>query len=271
AQATGAAPGIKSIEIPLGELGISQGISMTQWTVSSISTILSWSSSIGFESFWPSVLLLMGIIHAIVMDVLVVVASLRFRSSNISFDTSWDFSNEISASVIVVVCVSRAATTLNSFGRKNSVDSDGGLIIGGGMGIGEGVKLESVVEFVRSSRLFHGLFLVLKTSLADKAILSGADNHLPMLEKDMYDFWKSRMELYMLNKRHGRMILESVENGLLLWPTIEENRVTRSKKYYELSTTEAIQADCDVKATNIILQGLLPEVYAMFNTHKVEK
>nr|GFB20053.1 hypothetical protein [Tanacetum cinerariifolium]GFC29656.1 hypothetical protein [Tanacetum cinerariifolium] len=29
--------------------------------------------------------------------------------------------------------------------------------------------------------------------------------------------------------------------------------------YSELSTTEAIQADCDVKATNIILQGLSPE------------
>nr|GEY89757.1 hypothetical protein [Tanacetum cinerariifolium] len=48
------------------------------------------------------------------------------------------------------------------------------------------------------------------TSLADKAILSGADNRPHMLEKDMYDSWKS----------------------------------------------EAIQADCDVKATNIILQGL---------------
>nr|GEW47004.1 hypothetical protein [Tanacetum cinerariifolium] len=43
----------------------------------------------------------------------------------------------------------------------------------------------------------------------------------------------------------------------------EENRVTKPKKYSELSTTEAIQADCDVKATNIILQGLPPEVYAL--------
>nr|GEV71370.1 hypothetical protein [Tanacetum cinerariifolium] len=50
------------------------------------------------------------------------------------------------------------------------------------------------------------------TTLADKAILSGADNRPPMLEKDMYDSWKSRMELYMLNRQHGRMILESVEN-----------------------------------------------------------
>ncbi|GKC24951.1 hypothetical protein Tco_1027101 [Tanacetum coccineum] len=77
------------------------------------------------------------------------------------------------------------------------------------------------------------------TTLADKAILSGADNRSPMLEKDMYDSWKSRMELYMMNRQHGRMILESVENGPLIWPSIEENGVTRPKKYSELSATEA--------------------------------
>ncbi|GKA55741.1 retrovirus-related pol polyprotein from transposon TNT 1-94, partial [Tanacetum coccineum] len=109
------------------------------------------------------------------------------------------------------------------------------------------------------------------TTLADKAILLGADNRPPMLEKDMYDSWKSRMELYMMNRQHGRMILESVENGPLIWPTIEENRVTRPKKYYELSATEAIQADCDINATNIILQGLPPEVYASVSNHKVAK
>nr|GEV43893.1 retrovirus-related Pol polyprotein from transposon TNT 1-94 [Tanacetum cinerariifolium] len=65
------------------------------------------------------------------------------------------------------------------------------------------------------------------TSLTDKAIFLGADNRPPMLEKDMYDSWKSRMELYMLNRQHGWMILESVENGPLLWPTVEENGVTR--------------------------------------------
>nr|GEU63506.1 hypothetical protein [Tanacetum cinerariifolium] len=97
------------------------------------------------------------------------------------------------------------------------------------------------------------------TTLADKAILSGADNRPPMLEKDMYDSWKIQMELYMMHRQHGRMILESVENGLLIWPSIEENEVTRPKKYFELSATKAIQADCDVKATNIILQGLPPK------------
>nr|GFC30328.1 hypothetical protein [Tanacetum cinerariifolium] len=90
-------------------------------------------------------------------------------------------------------------------------------------------------------------------SLADKAILSGADNRPPMLEKDMYDSLKSRMELYMLNRPHGRMILESVEQGPLIWPSMEVEVVTRLKKYSELSAAEVIQADCDVKATNIIL------------------
>nr|GEX99358.1 retrovirus-related Pol polyprotein from transposon TNT 1-94 [Tanacetum cinerariifolium] len=67
-----------------------------------------------------------------------------------------------------------------------------------------------------------------------------------MLENDMYDSWKSIMELYMMNRQHERMILESVEN-------------------------EAIQADCDVKAINIILQRLPSEVYALVSNHKVAK
>nr|GFA05836.1 hypothetical protein [Tanacetum cinerariifolium] len=67
------------------------------------------------------------------------------------------------------------------------------------------------------------------------------------------------------------MILKSVKNGPLLWLTIEENGVTRPKKYSELSATEAIQADCDVKATNSILHGLPLKVYALVSNHKVAK
>nr|GEW50264.1 hypothetical protein [Tanacetum cinerariifolium] len=79
------------------------------------------------------------------------------------------------------------------------------------------------------------------------------------------------MKLYMISRQHGRIILESVENGPLIWPSVEENGVTRPKKYSELSATDAIQVDCDVKATHIILQGLPPEVYALVSNHKVAK
>ncbi|GJT21679.1 hypothetical protein Tco_0891616 [Tanacetum coccineum] len=77
------------------------------------------------------------------------------------------------------------------------------------------------------------------TTLAEFMILSSGDNCPPMLEKALYDSWKSRMEL--------------------------------TKKYVELSALEKIQADCDLKATNIILQGLPPDVYALINHHRVSK
>ncbi|GJY17469.1 hypothetical protein Tco_0388960 [Tanacetum coccineum] len=102
-------------------------------------------------------------------------------------------------------------------------------------------------------------------------ILSGADNRPPMLDKDLYDSWKSRMELYMQNREHGRMILESVENGPLIWPSVKENGVTRTKKYVELSAAEKIQVDCDMKVTNIILQGLPSYIYSLMNHHRVSK
>nr|GEU59073.1 hypothetical protein [Tanacetum cinerariifolium] len=44
-------------------------------------------------------------------------------------------------------------------------------------------------------------------------IPSGANNRPPMLDKDLYESWKSKMELYMQNKENGRMILESVKHG----------------------------------------------------------
>nr|GEZ21446.1 hypothetical protein [Tanacetum cinerariifolium] len=110
-----------------------------------------------------------------------------------------------------------------------------------------------------------------KNTLAEYMILSGANNRPPMLNKDLYDSWKSRMELYIQNREHGRMILELVEHGPLIWPTIEENRVTMTKKYVELSAAEKIQADCDIKATNIILQGLPLDIYSLVNHHRVAK
>ncbi|GKF80781.1 hypothetical protein Tco_0239383, partial [Tanacetum coccineum] len=110
-----------------------------------------------------------------------------------------------------------------------------------------------------------------KNTLAKYMILFGADNRPPMLDKDLYDSWKSPMELYMQNREHERMILESVEHGPLIWPTIEENGVIKTKKYAKLSAAEKIQADYYMKATNIILQGLPANIYSLLNHHRVSK
>ncbi|GJS11533.1 hypothetical protein Tco_0368329 [Tanacetum coccineum] len=109
------------------------------------------------------------------------------------------------------------------------------------------------------------------TTLADKSLLSGGDNKPPMFEKYLYDSWKSIMELYMMNRPHGRMILASVEKGPLVWPSITVDGVTRLKEYTELTPAEAIQADCDIKAINIILQGLPTKIYALVSQHRMAK
>nr|GEY23455.1 retrovirus-related Pol polyprotein from transposon TNT 1-94 [Tanacetum cinerariifolium] len=67
------------------------------------------------------------------------------------------------------------------------------------------------------------------------------------------------------------MILESVEHGPLIWPTIKENDVIKTKKYAELSDAEKIQDDYDIKGTNIILQVLPADIYSHVNHHRVAK
>ncbi|GKA23501.1 hypothetical protein Tco_0709534 [Tanacetum coccineum] len=93
------------------------------------------------------------------------------------------------------------------------------------------------------------------TTLAEFMIIAGADNRPPMLEKSMYDSWKSCMELYIENRENGRMILNSVQNGPHVWPLIvQEDGTTKTKKYEELLVTEKLQADCELKLPTLFFR-----------------
>ncbi|GJX92670.1 hypothetical protein Tco_0947299 [Tanacetum coccineum] len=110
------------------------------------------------------------------------------------------------------------------------------------------------------------------STLAEFMIVAGADNRPPMLDKTMYDSWESRMKLFIEGKENGIMMLNSVKNGPLIWPTeVDEQGNSRVKKYKELSAAEKLQADCDLRADNIILQGLPPDVYSLVNHHRVAR
>ncbi|GKF85911.1 hypothetical protein Tco_0253738, partial [Tanacetum coccineum] len=63
------------------------------------------------------------------------------------------------------------------------------------------------------------------------------------------------------------MILFGADNR----PPMLERTLIRTKKYAELSAAEKIQPDCDMKATNIILQGLPADTYSLVNHHRVAK
>nr|GEZ20565.1 hypothetical protein [Tanacetum cinerariifolium] len=103
-------------------------------------------------------------------------------------------------------------------------------------------------------------------SLADKAILSGADNRPPMLEKDMYDSWKSRMELHMLNRQHERMILESVENDPLLWTTVEDDGV--NMKFLNTLPSEWSKFVTNVKLVRDLHTTNVDQLHAYLGQHE---
>ncbi|GJS48860.1 hypothetical protein Tco_0598981 [Tanacetum coccineum] len=86
------------------------------------------------------------------------------------------------------------------------------------------------------------------TTLADKSLLSGGDNKPSMLEKHLYDSWTSRMELYMMNRPHGRMILASVEKGPLVWPSITKDGVTGLRNIKFVTDVKLVK---DLHTTNV--------------------
>ncbi|GJS56974.1 hypothetical protein Tco_0651758 [Tanacetum coccineum] len=109
------------------------------------------------------------------------------------------------------------------------------------------------------------------TTLAEHIIVAGAENRPPMLKKSMYDSWARRIRLFIKGKKHDRMMLNSIDNGPVVYLTIEENGQTRPKKYSKLTEAQQLQDDCDVQAMNIILHGLPPDVYALANHQDAAK
>ncbi|GKD70494.1 hypothetical protein Tco_1324584 [Tanacetum coccineum] len=98
------------------------------------------------------------------------------------------------------------------------------------------------------------------TTLAEHIIVAGAENHPLIIEKSTYDSWASHIRLFIKGKKHGRMMLDSIDNGPLVYLIVEEEGHTQPKKYSELTEAQQLQDDCDVQETNIILHGLAPDV-----------
>ncbi|GJR51963.1 retrovirus-related pol polyprotein from transposon TNT 1-94 [Tanacetum coccineum] len=75
----------------------------------------------------------------------------------------------------------------------------------------------------------------------------------------------SRIRLFIKGNKNGRMMLDLIDNGPLVYPTVKEDEQTRLKKYSELTEAQQLQDDYHVQETNIILHGLPPNVYALVN------
>nr|GEW35129.1 hypothetical protein [Tanacetum cinerariifolium] len=110
-------------------------------------------------------------------------------------------------------------------------------------------------------------------TMVENVIVAGADNRPSMLEKIQYNSGQRHMKLYIRGKEHGKDLLDSVLNGLFKYGTVEVPDTpttpasTRPRTYDDLTDKERILKECDIRATNIVLQGLPLDVYTLVNHH----
>ncbi|GJR81695.1 hypothetical protein Tco_0152480 [Tanacetum coccineum] len=110
------------------------------------------------------------------------------------------------------------------------------------------------------------------TTLVEHIIVAGAENSPPILEKSMYDSWASCIQLFIKGKKNGRMSL--IQSTMVHWSTQLLKKMGRLdlRNTLKLHFVEAqqLQDDCVLKAINIILHGLPPNVYALVNHQEAE-
>nr|GEZ34219.1 hypothetical protein [Tanacetum cinerariifolium] len=85
------------------------------------------------------------------------------------------------------------------------------------------------------------------------------------------------MLLYIKGKEHGKQRYDSVINGPFQYGTVKVPITPstlasiRDRTYEDLKESEKIREACDIRATNIVLQGLPPDIYSLVNHHTVAK
>ncbi|GKA30308.1 hypothetical protein Tco_0716613 [Tanacetum coccineum] len=118
------------------------------------------------------------------------------------------------------------------------------------------------------------------SSNSDDIQAAGSDTRPPMLDRTDYESWSQRIRLYCRGKENGLQILQSIDQGPFELGTTRDTLGTtpeggvllgpeRPRTYEDLSDTEKKRYDADVRATNIVLQGLPKDIYKLIN-HNIE-
>nr|GEU38260.1 hypothetical protein [Tanacetum cinerariifolium] len=114
--------------------------------------------------------------------------------------------------------------------------------------------------------------------MAENVIVAGAENRHPMLEKGMYDSWKSCIWFYIKGKENGDMLIDSIEKGhfqlkkeIIVLATENSPEIKRPQTLEDLTLKEKMRKSCDIKATNIILLGLPFDIYTLINHYQTAK
>ncbi|GKA98910.1 hypothetical protein Tco_0826847, partial [Tanacetum coccineum] len=90
-----------------------------------------------------------------------------------------------------------------------------------------------------------------------------------------FESWQQRIRLYCKGKDHGEYILQSIDEGLFKTGRCRDEIATSTDGPYLGSERDSVVADlsqaekdrlrADIRATNILLQGLPKDIYKLIN------
>ncbi|GJY39093.1 hypothetical protein Tco_0425457 [Tanacetum coccineum] len=105
---------------------------------------------------------------------------------------------------------------------------------------------------------------------------AGSDTRPPMLDRTDFESWQQRIRLYCLGKDNGENIMKSITEGPFQMGTFiqtpaEETEGAlqlgpeRARVFTDLSAKEKERYKADIRATNILLQGIPKDIYTLIN------
>ncbi|GKC29298.1 hypothetical protein Tco_1036592 [Tanacetum coccineum] len=113
---------------------------------------------------------------------------------------------------------------------------------------------------------------------AENVIVAGSETRPPMLEKGMYDSWKTRIMLYIRGKENGEMLKDSVEHypykfksEITIKDTDGVTDICREERLEDLKGDDKLRYDSDIKIVNILLLELPINIYTLIDHYQTER
>nr|GEW60709.1 integrase, catalytic region, zinc finger, CCHC-type, peptidase aspartic, catalytic [Tanacetum cinerariifolium] len=112
--------------------------------------------------------------------------------------------------------------------------------------------------------------------LIEDSVVFCLDTRPPMLDRTDFASWQQRIRLYCHGKENGVNILRSIDEGPYRMGTVKENLAEstegapqfgpeRPRIYSDLTSEEKDRYNADIRAINILLQGLPKDIYTLIN------
>ncbi|GKA71172.1 hypothetical protein Tco_0777311 [Tanacetum coccineum] len=114
------------------------------------------------------------------------------------------------------------------------------------------------------------------SNMSEDIQYAGSDTRPPMLDRTDFESWQQRIRLYCLGKDNGENIMKSITEGpfqmgkFIQTPTEETEGALqlgpkRARVFTDLFAKEKERYKVDIRATNILLQGIPKDIYILIN------